>query len=401
LPNPLPRSTRTEPSDKGTARMFLTNQDVIELAAWRRKLHAMPEISGEEVATAAEVQGFLADTKPDRVVSGLGGTGVAVVYDSGVPGPTVMFRAELDALPIDEIGTPEYRSKIHGKGHMCGHDGHMTMLAALGRQLGRDRPKRGRAILLFQPAEETGAGAAAVIADEKFAELVPDFSFSLHNMPGLPLGHVWLKDGIANCASRGLKIALSGRTAHASMPETGISPVPAAAKLMPALTALSEGSIATEDMVLATVTHASVGEPAFGIAPGYAEVWVTLRTMTDAGMDALAAAAETLVRDIAAEERLGHALEYHDIFVHSENDPEAAAVLRAAMDAEGVPHEPGETMRGSEDFGRFGSVSKSAMFFLGAGEDMPNLHNPNYDFPDDLIPIGTRIFTRVARDMLG
>lgn len=381
--------------------MFLTNQDVIELTAWRRKLHAMPEVSGEEVATAAEVQGFLADTKPDRVVTGLGGTGVAVVYDSGLAGPTVLFRAELDALPIEEIGTPDYRSKIPGKGHMCGHDGHMTMLAALGRQFGREKPKHGRVILMFQPAEETGAGAAAVIADEKFQGLIPDYSFSLHNMPGLPLGRVWLKQGIVNCASRGLKVVLTGRTAHASMPETGISPVPAVAALMPALTALSEGSIETGDMLLATVTHASVGEPAFGIAPGRAEVWVTLRTMTDGQMEALMARAETLVREIAAADGLEYAMDYHDIFGQCENDAQATEMLRAAMEAEGVPHDAGETMRGSEDFGRFATVSKSAMFFLGAGENMPNLHNPNYDFPDDLIPIGTKIFMRVARDILG
>ena len=381
--------------------MFLTNQDVIELTAWRRKLHAMPEVSGEEVATAAEVQGFLADTKPDRIVTGLGGTGVAVVYDSGLAGPTVLFRAELDALPIEEIGTPDYRSKIPGKGHMCGHDGHMTMLAALGRQFGREKPKHGRVILMFQPAEETGAGAAAVIADEKFQGLIPDYSFSLHNMPGLPLGRVWLKQGIVNCASRGLKVVLTGRTAHASMPETGISPVPAVAALMPALTALSEGSIETGDMLLATVTHASVGEPAFGIAPGRAEVWVTLRTMTDGQMEALMARAETLVREIAAAGSLEYAMDYHDIFGQCENDAQATEMLRAAMEAEGVPHDAGETMRGSEDFGRFATVSKSAMFFLGAGENMPNLHNPNYDFPDDLIPIGTKIFMRVARDILG
>jgi len=381
--------------------MFLTNQDVIELTAWRRKLHAMPEVSGEEVATAAEVQGFLADTKPDRVVTGLGGTGVAVVYDSGLAGPTVLFRAELDALPIEEVGTPDYRSKIPGKGHMCGHDGHMTMLAALGRQFGREKPKHGRVILMFQPAEETGAGAAAVIADEKFQGLIPDYSFSLHNMPGLPLGRVWLKQGIVNCASRGLKVVLTGRTAHASMPETGISPVPAVAALMPALTALSEGSIETGDMLLATVTHASVGEPAFGIAPGRAEVWVTLRTMTDGQMEALMARAETLVREIAAAGGLEYAMDYHDIFGQCENDAQATEMLRTAMEAEGVPHDAGETMRGSEDFGRFATVSKSAMFFLGAGENMPNLHNPNYDFPDDLIPIGTKIFMRVARDILG
>ncbi|WP_105382200.1 amidohydrolase [Neorhizobium alkalisoli] len=381
--------------------MYLTNHDLIELTAWRQKLHAMPEVSGHEIATAAEVQAFLAGTNPDRVISGLGGTGVAVIYDSGAPGPTLLFRAELDALPIEETGTPVHRSRLPGKGHMCGHDGHMATLAALGRQFGRERPARGRVILLFQPAEETGAGAAAVIADARFAELSPDYSFSLHNMPGLPLGHVWLKDGIANCASRGLKISFSGRTAHASMPETGISPVPAVAKLMPALAALSKGTIGTEDLVLATVTHASVGEPAFGIAPGHAEVWVTLRTMTDDRMEALTQAAESLVHEAAAESGLQYMLEYHDIFSHCDNAPEAVALLRAAMDSEGVSHEPGEALRASEDFGRFGQASKSAMFFLGAGENSPALHNPNYDFPDDLIPIGARIFMRVARDILG
>jgi amidohydrolase len=381
--------------------MPLTNHDIIELTAFRRRLHAMPEVSGEEVQTAAAVVAFLRDTAPDAVVEKLGGTGVAVVYDSGQPGPTVLFRAELDALPIEETGTPEYRSAIPGKSHMCGHDGHMATLAALGRQFGRQRTARGRVILMFQPAEENGAGAAAVIADARFRELTPDFSFSLHNFPSLPLGHVWLKEGTVNCASRGLKIMLTGRTAHASMPQTGISPVPAVAALMPALTALSAGTIATDDLVLATVTHASIGEPAFGIAPGYAEVWVTLRTMTDGQMAALTEAAEALVARVAGEDGLSYELEYHDVFLHSQNDAEAVALLRAAMDAEGISHEPGQALSASEDFGRFGGVSRSAMFFLGAGENLPALHNPNYDFPDDLIPIGARIFMRVARDLLG
>ncbi len=381
--------------------MSLTNQDIVDLTDFRRRLHAMPEVSGEEWQTAAEVASFLRVTGPDQLMTGLGGTGVAAVYDSRVSGPTLLFRAELDALPIEETGEPPYRSSISGKGHMCGHDGHMATLAALGRHFGRQRPATGRVVLLFQPAEETGAGAAAVIADPHFAEIRPDYSFSLHNFPSLPLGHVWLKEGTANCASRGLKIRLSGRTAHASMPETGVSPVPAVAMLMPALTALSRGSIAGNDLVLLTVTHAAIGEPAFGIAPGEAEVWVTLRTMTDGAMQALVDMAEALVARVAGETGLCHQFEYHDIFLHSENHPDAVARLRAAMDAEGVGHEAGEALRASEDFGRFGAVSRSAMFFLGAGEDTPALHNPNYDFPDDLIPIGARIFIRTARDLLG
>ena len=381
--------------------MSLTNHDIIEATVFRRRLHAMPEISGEESETAEAVAACVAETKPDRLITGLGGTGVAVIYDSGAPGPTVLFRAELDALPIEETGVPAYRSTIPGKGHMCGHDGHMAILTVLARHFGRERPALGKVVLLFQPAEETGAGAAAVIADPLFAELAPDYCFSLHNFPSLPLGHVWLKEGTANCASRGLKITLTGRTAHASMPETGISPMPAMAMLMPALTALSQGSIIGDDLILLTVTHAVIGEPAFGIAPGRAELWVTLRTMTDDTMQALVERAEAMVSRVAGECGLGHAFEYHDVFQHSRNDAEAVAILRAAMDAEGIVHETGEALRASEDFGRFGAVSRSAMFFLGAGETTPALHNPNYDFPDDLIPIGARIFIRTARDLLG
>lgn len=379
----------------------LSPTDIAALTAWRRALHAAPDVSGDEAATAARVERFLGETGPDAIHSGLGGTGVAVVYESGMPGPTALFRAELDGLPIEETGTPAHRSTVPGKSHMCGHDGHMAILAGLGRVLGRRRPRRGRAVLMFQPAEETGAGAAALIADPRFSAVKPDYSFSLHNMTGLPFGHVWLKDGIANCASRGLKIVLNGRTAHASMPETGVSPVPAIARLAPRLTALSRGTIAGEDLVLATVTHIAVGEPAFGIAPARAEIWVTLRTIHDEAMRALTEAAEALAREAAEADGLDLTLSYHDVFLHSRNDPEAAARLRAALDAEGMAHEPGLTVRASEDFGRFGQVSRSAMLFIGTGESVPALHNPDYDFPDDLIPLGVRIFARTARDLLG
>ena len=381
--------------------MFLSNRDLVEIVDWRRKLHSRPEISGEESETAEEVQKFLSGTAPDRIVSGLGGTGVAVVYDGGAPGPTVMFRAELDALPIEELTDIPYRSQIDGKAHLCGHDGHMAILAALGRGFGRVRPERGRAVLMFQPAEENGAGAAAVIADPRFAEVRPDYVFSLHNVPGVAFGEVELREGLANCASRGMRVVLTGKTAHAAAPETGISPMNAVASLMPALSALRAGSFPSDDFAMATVTHASMGEPAFGIAPGKAEIWTTLRTASDTRMEELCERAERLVRDAAGAAGLAHAISYHDVFVHCENDAEAVAHLRRALDAESVRHSPGEPLRASEDFGRFGSAGKSAMFFLGAGEKHPSLHNPDYDFPDDLIPIGAKIFMRAARDMLG
>lgn len=382
--------------------MFLTNHDMVDLIDFRHDLHRHPEISGEEEETARRVAAFLGPMRPANVLTGLGGHGLAAVFEGSEPGPTLLFRSELDALPIEEKTRASYASAIPGKGHLCGHDGHTTILLALGLGLSREAPKRGRVVLLFQPAEENGTGAAAVIADPRFAEITPDFAFSLHNLPGLPLGHVALTDGPVNCASSGMKIRLSGKTAHASMPETGRSPMAAMARLMPALTALSRNASPDRGFRLATVTHASLGAPAFGIAPGDGEIWVTLRTLVDDRMAELCAEAEELARDAARTEQLDLEITFDDIFLHCENAPEAVAHLARALDAEGISHDPGDLpMRASEDFGRFRACAPSAMFFLGSGERHPALHNPDYDFPDDLIAIGARVFMRVVRNVLG
>lgn len=380
----------------------LTNQDIIELTEWRRSLHRHPELSNEEEATARRVADFLAPTHPDAVLTGLGGHGVALVYESGHPGPTVLFRSELDALPIEELSGVPHASQVPGKAHMCGHDGHTAILAALGRIFARQRPAKGRVVLMFQPAEETGNGAAAVVADPRFAAIAPDFAFALHNLPGVPLGEVRVKPGVVNCASRGMRVVLEGKTAHSSMPETGISPMHAVSILMPALSQLGQGTFDDEDFAMATVTHASMGEAAFGIAPGRAEVWATLRTRRDEDMAALCTTAEAMAREAASRNGLSVAIDYHEVFVASVNDPDAVAHLRRALDEEGIRHgEDALPMRASEDFGVFGHGARSAMFFLGSGETHPALHNPDYDFPDDLIPIGARVFLRTARNLLG
>ena len=382
--------------------MTLTNSDIAELTAFRRDLHRHPELSGEESETARRVLAALVPLAPDRVLSGLGGHGVAAVFEGAAPGPTVLFRAELDALPIEERSDAPHRSQVSGKGHLCGHDGHSAILMGLARLLSRRRPARGRVVLMFQPAEETGAGAAAVIADPGFDTVSPDFAFSLHNMPGLPLGHVGLIPGPVNCASRGLSMRFTGKSAHASEPENGISPMGALSDLMPALTALSRGSTQDADFTLVTVTHASMGAPAFGIAPGEATLYATLRTLTDDRMSALCETALALMQDAATRHGLGVEHDFHDVFFHCENHPEATSHLQAALDALDIPHDAsGLPMRASEDFGRFGHGARSAMLFLGAGRAHAALHNPDYDFPDDLIPIGTRIFSQVARDLLG
>ncbi|WP_420415371.1 amidohydrolase [Roseibium sp.] len=381
---------------------MLTNHDQIELTAFRRALHQHPELSGEEFETAKKITAALGQLSPTKVLSGLGGHGVAAVFDSGVEGPTVLFRAELDALPIEEQNEIEWSSVIKGKSHVCGHDGHMTMLLGLGRVISRAPVAKGRVVLLFQPAEEDGSGARAVVADPRFEELRADWAFAIHNEPGRPFGHVSTRPGLINCASLGLMITLTGKTAHAADPQDGISPMRTVAELMPSLEDLSNDGLLEDDFQLVTVTHALLGEPTFGVAPGEAKIYATLRTTRDDHLEDLEVAARNLATSMADRNGLGVAFGIYDKFAASINDAEAHAVAVAAMNAIGVKNDDvGVPMRASEDFGVFGWDAKAAMLCLGPGEDYAALHNPDFDFPDDLIPIGCAIFERIARDLLG
>lgn len=380
-----------------------TDSDADEIVRWRRWLHARPELSGEERETAAAVVAMLAPTTPDRLLADLGGHGVAAVYEGREAGPTVMVRAELDGLPIEETGAVPHRSRSPGKAHLCGHDGHTATLLLLARRIAGNRPARGRTVLLFQPAEETGTGAGAMLADPRFLEIAPDYAFALHNYPGVAIGRAALKSGPVNCASAGLKITLLGRTAHAAEPSAAVSPLMALVRLLPALADLGTPHLATDDprFTLATVTHARLGQPAFGITPGEGEARVQLRALRDAPLAALVAEAEELARREADAAGLGLALSRHEAFAACANDADATARLAAGLDAIGVPHAPFDLpMRASEDFGLFGHGARAAMVFLGAGEDHPRLHAPDYDFPDALVPLGAALFERVVRDTL-
>ncbi|MBY6055212.1 amidohydrolase [Leisingera daeponensis] len=380
----------------------MTPERLAQLTRLRHALHQIPEVSGAEEKTAAMVADRLRQHQPDQLLTGLGGHGVAAVYEGRADGPTVLIRCELDGLPIEELSDQPYRSAHTGRGHLCGHDGHMTMVAALAEDLAASRPGKGRAVLLFQPAEETGKGAAAVIADPAFAQIAPDYAFSLHNLPGLPVGKTALCSGPANCASRGMRIKLTGKTSHAAAPQDGVSPAGAISRLLPGLVALGKGGDLGPEFALVTLTHARLGEPAFGIAPGQAEVWATLRTVTDARMDQLIAEATFLVDQVCAAEGLRYSTEFDDVFDACTNHPEAVEVLKAACAAAGHPAQMwGYPQRWSEDFGQFGKQAKAAMFWLGSGEEQPQLHNPDFDFPDAAIPAGAGIFLRAIRNLLG
>ncbi|APG46887.1 amidohydrolase [Phaeobacter porticola] len=379
----------------------MTPDRLAQLAELRHALHQIPEISGAEGKTAAFITDFLRGHDPDQLLTGLGGHGVAAVYNGAADGPTVMIRCELDGLPIEELSDQPYRSTHPGRGHLCGHDGHMTIVAALAQDLAARRPARGRVVLLFQPAEETGQGARAVIADPAFPQIAPEYAFALHNLPGLPVGAVALCTEAANCASRGMRIRLMGKTSHAAAPQDGISPAGAMAQLLPGLVTLGGGQDLGPDYALVTLTHARLGEATFGIAPGEGEVWATLRTVNDARMEALIAEATDLTGRICADSGVGCDISFDDVFDACTNDAEAVTILQAACNTAGHPVEIRDRpQRWSEDFGQFGKTARAAMIWLGSGEMQPQLHNPDYDFPDDAIPVGVSIFTAVLDDLL-
>ena len=373
-----------------------------DLVTLRRELHRKPELSGQEKRTAARIVAELERHAPDEILTDLGTHGVAAIFDSGAQGPTVLFRCELDGLPITEISTFGWRSEIDGKGHLCGHDGHMAIVCGLAQYLAANRPAKGRIVLLFQPAEETGAGAADVIADPRFSRIRPDYAFALHNLPGLPLGAVGVRAGPFTFASEGLAIRLTGRTSHAAQPEAGVSPAVVMGRLMEALPDLPQMLGHPAGHSLVTLSHARLGEAAFGISPGEADIWVTIRAIDDDRLAELMGEAEKLARRLAEAGGLGVGFEKFENFAAGHNDSEAVAFIEMAASAVGAPRsEVGDPFRWSEDFGRFGSVGKTALFVLGSGEDHPWLHNPDFDFPDELIGPGAALFDHIARDLCG
>ena len=381
---------------------MLSNHDLHELTAFRRELHRFPEISGEEEQTSLRIKDALSKLNPTEIITELGGYGVAAVFDTGIAGPSVLFRAELDALPITETTTFDWTSEVEGKSHLCGHDGHMTMLLGLGRLLKHSPVASGRVILMFQPAEEDGSGARAVIADPKFSTLKPDWAFAIHNEPGITFGMVATRDGLINCASRGMNITFNGKTAHAAEPELAHSPVRAISTIAQTVPGLMHGSESDDDFKLVTVTHMSIGEATFGITPGRGSIYLTLRTAQDDVLASLVHDIMVLIDRLCEEDMLTYSVEFCDDFAASINHPDAVSIARSAMDKLNITHnEDNLPMRASEDFGMFGHTAKAAMLCLGPGAESASLHHPDYDFNDDLTPIGASLFYQIATDLLG
>jgi amidohydrolase len=369
-----------------------------QLVGLRRELHAVPELSGREHKTAGVIKEFFRQFNPDRVIAPLGGTGMAFLFDGRRPGPTVVFRCELDAVAIQEENDFAHRSKIAGVSHQCGHDGHMAIMTGLGYLISLNRPERGRIILLFQPAEETGRGAAAVADDPKFKDLNADYVFALHNLPGYPLGALLIRPGPINCASCGMVVRLTGRSSHAAWPQDGLSPALPMCELIEALAKLPLSAPLNPGYRNVTVVHARLGDPAFGLSPGNAQVMATLRSETDKGLSMLAEEAVGLAKGKALAAGLGCEIDWTEAFAAGSNDPGACEIVKKAGMAAGAEviylKAP---LPVSEDFGQFSARVPGAMFGLGAGEDRARLHQAEYDFPEQLIGIGAAVFNEIAK----
>lgn len=370
----------------------------------RQELHTLAEVSGHERETAARIAHYLQGLGPDKLFLNVGGNGVVAVFRGTESGPNLGIRAELDALPIYELSDIPYRSLNDGVAHLCGHDGHMSMVMGIAKSLSEQRPKSGSVALIFQPAEETGQGAHALRNDSRFENLQLDHIFSLHNVPGLEIGAIQIPTEDANCASRGVKIVLEGQTSHAAAPQDGLSPMQTISSLMPALEGLSNsvGGVRSSDFSLITITHATLGKPTFGIAPGYAEIWATLRTRSDDTMGSLCEAVENIVKTSANEVGLEFRFSYHEVFDASQNNSETVSILEDALSLSQIPFEKTKQPQlWSEDFGQYAQGAKTAMFWLGSGVDQPQLHTPTYDFPDELLPVGLAAFMAVIHAQLG
>ncbi|MDR8394413.1 amidohydrolase [Aliifodinibius sp. S!AR15-10] len=381
---------------------LLTDKTLEKIVGLRHQLHQLAELSGKEIETAEKITEILRECAPDRIIEGLGETGLIATFEGENEGPEIMIRCELDALPIPEENDFEYRSLTDGVAHKCGHDGHMAIVAGIADLLGDSRPQKGRVHLLFQPSEETGQGAERILDDEKLEGIDPDYIFALHNLPGYPLHQVVLRDGVFASASRGFEVKLKGETSHAAHPENGRSPALALASLIQNFSAFPQYFAPLDDAAKVTVIQSRLGEIAFGTSPGYAEFRATIRTHQNELMEELCQKAEQLVENVAQTHDLKFETSWTELFEATQSDTECNKLIEQAASANDLDiHWKESPFPWSEDFGRFTSRYKGAIFGLGAGEKHVPLHSTRYDFPDDLIRTGISIFIDIIKQING
>lgn len=369
----------------------------------RHSLHQCAELSGHESATASFLLQFLKNQHPSEIIESLGGQGIAASYIFSNDGPTVLFRCEIDALPIDEDHLSlKYKSKNAGRSHKCGHDGHMTILAGLAQKLSQTSYGRGKIVLLFQPAEETGEGAQRVLADPKFKAIKPDYVFALHNLPGYKKDIILCKEGTFTAAVCSMIIRIQGVASHASEPEKGKNPSLCMSEIAKIAEALTYNQPEYINFQLITPVYYRMGQPAYGMSAGDGEMHFTLRAWTSENLDKLISEFISHIRDIEEKNKLNISIEFLENFASTQNDTGAVRVIwEATAKTKLEYHSMGSPFKFGEDFGLFTQHYAGAMFGLGAGLDHPPLHHRDYDFPDDLIDTGVQMFLEIIDLIIG
>ena len=382
-----------------------------EVTAIRRDLHAHPELCFEELRTSDLIAKALVDWGIP-VVRGLGRTGVVGIVKQGESKRAIGLRADMDALPVTEHNRFAHASRHPGKMHACGHDGHTAMLLAAAKHLAKHRHFDGTVVLIFQPAEEGGGGAREMLRDGLLERFPMEAIFGMHNWPGLAAGQFAVREGPVFASSNEFRITIRGKGSHAAMPHLGVDPVPVACQMVQAFQTILTRNKRPIDTGVISVTMIEAGE-ATNVVPDHCVLQGTVRTFTTEVLDLIERRMRTVAESTCAAFDAGCEFVFERNYPPTINHAAETAFLRRVMaevaGAENVlDFEP--TM-GAEDFSYFLQALPGAYFVIGNGDGAHRagghglgpcmLHNPSYDFNDDLIPVGATLWVRLAERWLG
>ena len=368
-----------------------------EIVGWRRDFHAHPETLYDVQRTAARVAELLRSFGVDEVVEGIGRIGVVGVIRGRGPGKAIGLRADMDALPITEQTGRPYASQTPGKMHACGHDGHMAMLLGAAKYLAETRNFAGSAVLIFQPAEEGGAGGKAMVEDGLMERFGIDEVYGLHNMPGMTKGSFGMRVGGIMAASDRFDITIEGKGGHAARPQHGVDPVVMAAQLITTLQTLVSRNTDPMRAAVLSVTMFHAGD-AFNIIPQKVELTGTVRTLDEAVRDLietrLKAVTVGLVETLGGKAAVSYRRGYPVTVNTAAQVDYAARIAGEVSGAERVDANADPSMAG-EDFSYMLQARPGAFVFLGTG-DGPDLHSDTYDFNDEVIPEGVSYWVKLV-----
>jgi amidohydrolase len=376
---------------------------VPDARAWRREIHQNPELMYDVEGTAAFVAERLRAFGCDEVKTAIGRTGVVGVIHGakGSSERAIGLRADMDALPIEEETNLPYRSKIPGKMHACGHDGHTAMLLGAAQRLAQTRDFDGKAVVIFQPAEEGGAGAMAMIDDGLMDKFGIEQVYGMHNMPALPVGSFSLRKGPTMASADEITIIVEGRGGHGAMPHQGIDPVLIGAQIVTALQTIASRNVDPLDSCVVSVTRFEAGT-ANNIIPQSAWLNGTVRTLKAATRDAVEKRIHEIVAGVAAAggatARVEYRRGYPPTVNHGAQTDFAAEVARKVAGDSHVDANTAPSM-GAEDFSFMLEARPGAFIFIGNG-DSAMLHHPAYDFNDEVLPYGMSYWVELVETAL-